>query len=159
MEKMALNKKGIRQLADDLIAHPKRYDQNTFGAINECGTVACLAGMCLWRKIGTRAYRKLVEDWREHNLDHDKCLEAAGAQLGVDASFSMLFGDIWGWPEDLQEVYNSSAPDGPVRAALMALQRFLPDGKIDLNPKAVHTRLPQLKALLGISRRKKPPHA
>jgi len=48
--------------------------------------------------------------------------------------------------------YESNGPTWRVIAALKALQRLLPDGTIDSNPKKVHTRLPQLAALLATAK-------
>lgn len=152
---MALNKKGIRQLADDLVANQKSYDQYWFGRITDCGTVSCLAGTCLARKLGTRKYRKLVKEWPDTWSGRGVCEKAGAEQLGLlsevpHPDLPMIFREIHFWPGDLQEQYESDGPRWRVIAALKALQRLLPNGDIDQNPEAVHTRLPQLTKLLKL---------
>ena len=151
--KTGLNKKGIRLLADDLVAHEKMYDQNTYGQRytnkNACQTFCCMAGLCKVRKIGLRAFNKLASDWHARNSGGSECAPAGKEQLGLeDIDFPQIFDDIYRWPRDLYQEYESNGPRWRVIAALKSLQRLLPDGTIDENPKAVHTRLPQLATLL-----------
>jgi hypothetical protein len=47
----------------------------------------------------------------------------------------------------VDEYRSASTAKERVIVALKALQRLLPDGSIDLNPKKVHTRIPLLKTL------------
>jgi hypothetical protein len=148
-----LNKAGIRLLADDLVKHAKRYDQNVFGRVDECGTVACLAGFCAIREVGTRRFTALVEGWNRQDEDgFYYCVPAGLKQLGL-TGYPAIFGDIPLWPQDLEDLYWSGRPFSAPIAALYALQRLLPDGSIDKNPKAVHTRLTQLKVMLEKQKR------
>lgn len=157
---MGLKKKGILQLADDLVAHKKMYDQEQFGKADACGTFACMAGMCLWRKIGPRKFNALAKQWHYASNGAEECKEAGYAQLGLGKPlyiFVDIFSDINYWPDDLADEYRSNGPQWRVIAALKALQRLLPDGSIDLDPTAVHTRIPQLKELLAAEKAKKKP--
>lgn len=145
---MGLNKKGIRLLAADLFKHKKLYDQNTEGTAYECGTVGCLAGFCLARKLGRREYVWQVK----HGFVSIEAHRSGQAALGLpklNTGRLQIFDFLYAWPQDLQDIYNSNGPRCRVIAALSALQRLLPDGTIDPNPKAVHTRLPELKKLLA----------
>jgi hypothetical protein len=81
-------------------------------------------------------------------IESSDCIEAGVEQLGLSLSYPQIFHAIGLWPEDLIDEYTSNGPRWRVIAALKALQRLLPDGSIDPNPKAVHTRLPQLNKLL-----------
>lgn len=148
-----LNKAGIRLLADDLVKHAKRYDQNVFGRVDECGTVACLAGFCKIREVGTRRFNALAKGWnRRIESGFHYCVPAGLKQLGL-ADFPAIFGCIPLWPQDLEDLYRSGRPFSAPIAALYALQRLLPDGSIDKNRKAVHTHLPQLKVMLEKQKR------
>lgn len=152
--KSGLNKKGIRLLADDLVAHQKRYNQDTRIAERTavCGTVCCQAGFCAARKIGTRKFNQWVKNGAdEGELD---VFAIAGEQLGVSGG-AEIFNFLWHWPQDLRNEYNYNGPRWRVIADLKALQRLLPDGSIDPDPKAIHTRLPQLKSLLAVAKKVK----
>jgi hypothetical protein len=85
---MALNREGIEQLKADLRANAKHYNQDKFGDIkNECGTEACLAGMCLMRTVGLDKFTKLVKHADEKETVHSKfvndCLQAGAEQIGL----------------------------------------------------------------------------
>lgn len=145
---MGLNKKGIRLLADDLVAHKKLYNQNVEGRPDPCGTVGCLAGFCLARKLGRREYIKRVES----SFIGVEAHQSGRDQLGLpepNIGRLQIFDFLWSWPQDLQDLYKSNGPRCRMIAALYALQRLREDGTIDPDPKAVHTRLPQLKKLLA----------
>lgn len=158
---MALNKKGILELAADLVAHKKRYDQGTFGMFRSseshdrelCGTFCCLAGFCYSAEIGAKKFNALVKA----DVDVERqSLRAGKKQLGLHKKFPVIFKGIDDyWPADLYEEYFENGAKGRVIVALKALQRLLPDGTIDQNPKAVHTRIPQLKELLASTKRTK----
>jgi hypothetical protein len=154
-----LSKAGILWLASELVAHQKKYYQNRFikyykkGADEEfCGTVCCLSGFCYLDEIGARKFNKLAKD----AIDIQTPAVAAGIKrLGLDFdigpsgwSCPVIFMGLADWPKDLQEEYYSNGPRWRVIAALKALQRLLPDGSIDSNPKAVHTKIPALAKLL-----------
>lgn len=152
---MGLNKKGIRLLADDLVANQKRYNQGTFGSKDECGTVCCLAGFCYAREIGYRKFSSLARKWSDPADGFDLCVPAGYAQLGIPSgrdprtkTLPSIFSGLWRWPDDLQDEYRSNGPRWRVIAALKALQRLLPDGSIDPDPNAVHTKLSQLTKML-----------
>jgi hypothetical protein len=148
---MGLNTRGIRRLADQLVANKKLYEQHTFGAKTECGTTCCLAGFCYLETIGSRKFNALV---KSEELNGDDCLKAGKKQLGIKASSSpVIFQGLGAWPVDLAEEYRQNGPRGRVIVALKALQRLRGNGNIDPNKKAVHTRLPQLKALLAKAER------
>lgn len=158
-----LNKRGIRLLADDLVAHKKRYCQNIFGGPKPllydetefCSTVACLAGFCYSAEIGTRQFNKMVKD--NKTFDIEKGSRAAGKkQLGLRVrTLPKIFMSIDNWPDDLAEEYYANGPKGRVVVALKGLQRLRLNGTIDPDPKKVHTRLPQLKALLATAKKAK----
>jgi len=156
---MGLSKKGINQLADDLVRNKKRYNQNRFGIIRtkskgfdkeECGTFCCLAGFCYLAKLGSlRLFQKEVKLGIEKF--ENNCKRAGRRQLGLskDADkFPQIFLSLSEWPDDLQDEYESNGPEHRVITALKALQRLRPDGTIDRDPAAVHTKLPQLEKLL-----------
>jgi hypothetical protein len=143
---MGLNTRGIRQLADQLVANKKLYEQGTFGVKTDCGTVCCLAGFCYLRKIGSRKFNALVT---KEELEGDDCVKAGKKQLGIKASSPVIFQGLGTWPADLEREYRQNGPRGRVIVALKALQRLRGNGNIDSNKEAVHTRLPQLKALLA----------
>jgi hypothetical protein len=144
---MGLNKKGILQLADDLVAHKKLYDQSRYGARNECGTVCCMAGFCKRREVGARTFGRMVAKWMFSWSGSDVCAPAGSKQLGVPQD-PQIFEPASEWPLDLSDIYFSNGANARVRAALLALQRLREDGSIDPDPNAVHTRIPQLKQLL-----------
>ncbi len=139
-----VRKVGIRLLADDLVANKKKYDQNTFGDVEDCGTVACLAGLCHMREIGVRKFNKLA---RYGEVDSFACITSGERQLGI-TNAKTIFNTISAWPSDLKDEYYENGPLGRVVVALKALQRLKPDGSIDRMRAAVHTRLPQLTKLL-----------
>jgi hypothetical protein len=151
-KKSTLNKAGIRLLADDLVAHKKMYDQDTYGDYeNECGTFCCLAGFCYRREIGARKFAQWAKD---KGKDTDLAEDAGRKQLGLKDDID-IFNPFECWPSDLVEEYESNGPTWRVIAALKALQRLRPDGSIDPNPKKIHTRIPQLKALLATAKKAK----
>ena len=162
-----LNKAGIRQLADDLVAHKKMYNQQTYGTKvsksddeEDCGTFACMAGICLWRQIGARKFNKLAAGWLHPSSGGPDCMPAGLKQLGIAVESYLgaapqLFEPVCEWPKDIRDEYESNGPTWRVIAALKALQRLRVDGTIDPNPKAVHTRLPQLTKLLKSAAAKK----
>jgi hypothetical protein len=147
-KRSTLNKAGIRQLADDLVANKKRYNQQTFGDKEDCGTVCCLAGFCSIRSVGLRKFNKWIDDESDPVIDP----RGDGAkQLGIPRNAD-LFDYVDSWPSDLGEEYRENGPRGRVIVALKALQRMREDGSIDPDPKKVHTKLPQLKELLASKR-------
>lgn len=142
-----LNRKGIMLLADDLVAHQKRYMQETWGKKTDCGTVCCLAGFCYLRKIGLRKF----ESELRFDLDDGAVRDAGCGQLGLRMiNFPQLFCPVDQWPSDLSDEYQSNGPRWRVIAALKALQRLRLNGTIDPNPEKIHTRLPQLAYLLSL---------
>lgn len=146
----APSRQGILSLADMLVHNMKKYDQNTFGSKESCGTIGCLAGFCYAEQIGTRKFNKLAaEDAVPGNL----CVEAGVKKLGLSSRDPVLFGGSSSWPLDLQEEY-ASVYDGyssketnrrKVIVALKALSRTRKNGTIG---KKVITKIPQLDALL-----------
>jgi hypothetical protein len=87
---MPLNREGIEQLKADLRANAKHYSQNSFGRIKpECGTEACMAGMCLIRKIGMDAFTQRTKEAMIDDRDGqftkfvNECLNAAADQIGL----------------------------------------------------------------------------
>lgn len=144
---MGLNKKGIRLLADDLVARQKMYDQSTEGGIEACGTVCCMAGLCYVRKVGLRAFSRMVKNGVIGMNVHRYSEKLLGLPV-PEYGFSNIFGYVCAWPADLRKEYESDGPRWRVIAALKALQRLLPDGSIDPDPNAVHTKLSQLTKML-----------
>ena len=155
--KSGLNRKGILLLADDLVAHKKMYDQDELSSVGECGTVCCLAGFCFRRKIGPRMFNKWAkeDDSGRHLYTANEAFDAGGEQLGVGWRGGNIFAGISNWPDDLENEYYENGPRGRVVVALKALQRLRSDGTIDPDPKKIHTRLPQLKALLATKKKAK----
>jgi hypothetical protein len=157
--KSRLNRKGILLLADDLVAHKKMYDQDDIGRKDECGTFCCLTGLCYLREIGLMKFNQLLV---RDEFDQDTCATSGHNQLGLKIRkdwsgviFPQIFQNIDMWPADIREEYESNGPTWRVIAALKALQRLRLNGSIDPDPKAVHTRLPQLKALLATAKKRK----
>lgn len=149
---MPLNRKGIMKLADALVNHQKKYDQNAFGKRTEdCGTVCCLAGFCYIEEIGTRAFNKEVKLANDYSIAGgetfaENCMDAGRRQLGIRDKWPQVFQELGEWPTDLYEQYQSNGPRAHVIAALMGLERLQVNGKIG---KKVRTKLPQLKAMLA----------
>lgn len=143
---MGLNREGILKLADDLLAHRAMYDQNVFGKRSACGTVCCLAGLCLLNEAGEERFggrrRRLTPPRTQSALD--KTCMAGARQLGIPADCTLFSGAI-SWPFDLADDYRcATTPDARVVVALKALQRLREDGSIDDDPNAVYTPIPQL---------------
>lgn len=144
-----LNRQGILQLADDLIADSSKYDQNYWGSHFEdqsaCGTVACLAGFCMSRAIGVTKFNELAKV--AFGVDGSAARGFGGAQLGIPRNAG-IFHQADLWPSDLYREYQmNSEAKSRVVVALKALQRLRDDGSIDVNPNAVHTFIPQLLVL------------
>lgn len=130
-----INKANVELLKADLRANARRYDQSTYGEVDdECGTVGCLAGFCLMRAVGDAAYGWLVKSG-----DIDEFARTAGEEfLGVGTSFKSIDRSIFDpgdwWPRDLAERY-AAAEDAQDRAAMVevacdALDRLQDDGTI-----------------------------
>lgn len=133
---MPLNKEGIETLKRDLRAEAARYDQSTFGSDRApkvtgeslCGTVCCMAGFCLQRRLGRAEFDRRVTSsitameraWRleeacqERSDFVDACLTAAVEQLGLEyAGFSFgglppVLAGMGGWPADLHKRYHDA---------------------------------------------------
>jgi len=155
-----LNVEGINQLADDLVRDDARYNQSYWGQdtkyVNDptpespffgtaCGTVACLAGFCMARKIGVTEFNKVAAIYP--GISGDSARFYGAQQLGIPFE-AVIFNNIGDWPSDLRQEYRNAKPRGRVLVALKALQRLRPDGSIDPDPDVVHTPLKQLNALL-----------
>lgn len=146
---VALNKKGILALAANLVAHKKRYNQNSFGRPDEvCGTVCCLAGFCYSAEIGAQKFNLLAKRYK-YNLLERGSLRAGRKQLGLRPRSPEIFGNLVSWPNDLNKEYYANGPSGRVVVALKALSRLRPNGTIDPDPEAVHTKIPALAKLLA----------
>ena len=146
---MALNKRGICELATMLVNSREMYNQNTFGSKHPCGTVCCMAGLCYVKQVGIEAFNTLLSE-KNGNIS-DECLEAGIKLLGIesDSDFPLLFGMPGVWSGDLRdEYYQAETGRDRVIVALKALQRLQEDGSIDPNPNAIHTHIPQLQKLL-----------
>ena len=159
-KKPSLNRKGILLLADDLIANAKKYDQDTFGEIEECGTVRCMAGQCYLREIGARSFNSAVKGHSrnfEASTFSEDCVSSGTKQLGIKIPKSFgedynpdIFSPAFCWPADLSEEYEKAErPIERVIVALKALSRTKNDGSIGKNPKRIYNEIPQLKELLN----------
>jgi hypothetical protein len=147
-----LNRAGIRALAADLVAHHEKYDQGYYGMYNaSCGTVACMAGFCLQKKIGVTKFNKLVSNGTLFSRD---AIEAGIEQLfknyaNDQGGSPVIFAFSSSWPTDLAIAYSlAGTPKAKVIVALKALSRLKPNGYIDSDPKAIHTPLSVLTKLL-----------
>ena len=161
-KKTKLNTAGILHMADMLVANIKQYDQEYFGQYNEaCGTTCCLAGMAYASEIGTGKFNRLAKTYYH---GHSKYVEKVAnpsilsglnllglPEVKEDAPFDeslkipQIFDKPRWWPEDLRQDYNAATTQKQrVVVALRALSRLLPDGKIDEDPKAIHTEIPYL---------------
>lgn len=117
---MPLNLDGIAQLKADLRANARHYNQQKFGIVTpECGTEACMAGMCRMREIGLEAFTKSIKP-----LDHEDfsdfvsdCVAAGAAQLGLtllspedygEGEIPPIFEAYHQWPEDLAEAFGDA---------------------------------------------------
>lgn len=152
------DKTGILQLADDLVAHQKAYNHDFYGRVTDCGTFACMAGLCLWRQVGTKAFKKVAKTWFYQNSGIVECKSTGISQLGLvvtgDDELPMIFQTLDNWPADLRKEYESNGPTWRVIAAQKALQRMNRFGEISVDPKKVYTRIPQLKVLLDKANKK-----
>lgn len=158
--KTKLNTAGILHMADMLVANIKQYDQEYFGQYNEaCGTTCCLAGMAYASEIGTGKFNRLAKTYYGHSKYVEKVanpsilsgLNLLGLpEVKEDAPFEglkvpQIFDKPRWWPEDLRQDYNAATTQKQrVVVALRALSRLLPDGRIDEDPKAIHTEIPYL---------------
>lgn len=117
---MTLNLDGIAQLKADLRANAKHYNQQNFGVVTpECGTEACMAGMCLMRQIGLDAFTKSIKTMKDAGFHGftSACIAAGADQIGI----TLLEPDEYGrgevppifevqtsWPEDLKDSYTDA---------------------------------------------------
>lgn len=160
-----LNREGIELLKSDLRADAIHYDQRSFGSVTApCGTVACIAGMCLRRAIGhdqfTARIRQLTETtgngWGDFVAD---CLAAAIEQIGItvlprrqydriavdshleSGGLPPIFCAPYYWPPDLRKRYNMAAKihdhAATVEVACAALDRMNEYGVLSLLPDAL----------------------
>lgn len=136
---MPVNKKAIEQLKADLRRYARRYDQSTFGATDpECGTVMCMAGFCLWRKIGGKKFSETVR--KATFLSHAyrefiKEAKVAGREaLGLTRAEPLIFQSTERWPIDLRTRYLAARLEGDHRAmvevACDGLDRLNENGSI-----------------------------
>lgn len=111
---MALKRDGIEQLKADLRANARHYNQGRFGVVTpECWTEACMAGMCLMRRIGIDAFTQRVIHSPVGGIGRfiDDCLLAAAEQLGLElptddlSELPLIFADSSYWPDDLRYRY------------------------------------------------------
>lgn len=162
--KKGLNKAAIRSLASNIYAQAKKYRQNTLTSREACGTTCCMAGFCKAEEIGTKEFNKLakkfyLDDRTQESIDfYDSCMEAGVKTLGIKSSNTTpnIFETTWSWPTDLrQEYFDAKTNKGKAIVAIKALSRMNPDGSIDDNPKAVHTRIPELSNYLRAKKGKK----
>jgi hypothetical protein len=142
---MALNKEGIAQLKFDLRANAERYNQYTFGRETDCGTVCCMAGLCLRRQVGEETFKRDVQyalaNYGRHMFGQT-CVAAAAKQLGVSllherdyvARVPTIFANVCFWPSDLGYAYVQALARGDQQAvaevACMALDRMTEHGFI-----------------------------
>jgi hypothetical protein len=143
---MALNQEGIAQLKFDLRANAERYNQDTFGMDTDCGTVCCMAGLCLRRQVGDEEFKRDVQD--ASVVHHERyrlgqaCVAAAAKQLGVallheweyGVGLPPIFANVVLWPSDLGYAYVQALARGDQQAmaevACMALDRMDEHGLI-----------------------------
>jgi hypothetical protein len=156
---MALNKEGIAQLKFDLRANAERYNQDTFGRESkDCGTVCCMAGLCLRRQMGDEEFKyglqRVFTNGSYYKFGR-VCIQAAAKQLGMvllsEKEYSMLmyrreglhgttstmpaiFSSVDYWPRDLRHMYGWAYCKGDRQAvaevACMALDRMDVNGFI-----------------------------
>lgn len=115
---MPLNLEGIAQLKADLRANAKHYNQQNFGIVTpECGTEACMAGMCRMREVGLEAFTKSVRPVEHEGFNDfvEECVTAGVAQLGIEnlkdydgAETPPIFESYHAWPTDLLEAYQEA---------------------------------------------------
>ena len=153
---MLINEEGKQLLIHDLLETLNstglpRYDQTDFG-YKSCGAAACMAGLCLWRKIGremwhmtafsletmaTYLYVPNEDILRERTFFMEDALEAGVEQLGIKRSLDntpMIFNGINSWPMDLYLRYLKAEEEGDpekmVTTAIDALNRCNEFGEI-----------------------------
>lgn len=118
---MPLSAEGIAQLKADLRANAKHYNQEKFGVVTpECGTEACMAGMCRMREIGLEAFTKSIEPQFSEGFEGfvADCVAAGVAQLGItlldpedydEGELPPIFEGYHQWPEDLSGAFGDAA--------------------------------------------------
>ena len=130
-----MNQDGINTLAADLLATLEStshltYDQDEFGTEAECGTVCCMAGLCLIRKVGRAASSGVISVF----WGSASSLEAGVEQLGLVTNVlsPIIFSGASNWPKDLSRRYYAAANSRleRVNVALDALARLNEDGSI-----------------------------
>ena len=57
---MPVNRKNIEAIKEAIRKHVDRYNQDSFGQVNECGTTMCIAGFCRVKEVGLRQFKKEV---------------------------------------------------------------------------------------------------
>jgi hypothetical protein len=142
---MTLNKEGIAQLKFDLRANAEHYNQTTFGMDTDCGTVCCMAGLCLRRQVGEETFKSWLQDASVHHERYrfgQTCVAAAAKQLGVAllheweyaVAVPTIFANVVYWPSDLGDMYVQAHDRGDQQAmaevACMALDRMDEHGLI-----------------------------
>jgi hypothetical protein len=143
---MTLNLEGIAQLKFDLRANAEHYNQDTFGEETDCGTVCCMAGLCLRRQVGEETFKSLQDASVVHYERYrfgQTCVAAAAKQLGVAllheweygaGGLPPIFANVVFWPSDLGDMYVQAHARGDQQAmaevACMALDRMDDHGLI-----------------------------
>jgi hypothetical protein len=147
---MGLNTKGILKLAEGLVIHSEMYDQNVYGKRDTCGTVCCLAGLCLLNQVGWEEFSNLLipdASGKEWELTPLAAVQAGARQLGV-WEHAQIFSGAFSWPADLQDEYTlAQTHEDRARVALKALRRLRESGYIDPDPDAIHTPIPSFEEL------------
>jgi hypothetical protein len=154
---------GISLLANDLIEYSANYNQFKFGAITDCHTECCMAGLCYIRKFNKtgRGLDLLTKRIEKNTYLVTDALAYGKSQLRLSESrtlgiLPLIFASALHWPADLYSLYLS---EDRVLSALYALQRMLPDGSISYQPNEVLNPLPQIKRYKANLDRRKRYHA
>lgn len=136
-KRKGLLKSGIDKLEKVMLANAKRYNQDTFGNVSECGTEQCGAGFCYLMEVGQAQFNN--EARRHTNAFQNHCLEAGKRRLGIrNKSFPAVFSFSFSisWPDDLSEGFKKArGPKARVRFYINMLRtRANADGSLREKP-------------------------
>jgi hypothetical protein len=131
-----LSKRGIDKLEKIMLANAKRYDQDVFADVAECGTMMCAAGFCRLMAVGNEQFTKEVvcHTKRFSKRFTSRCIADGRRILGLKTRnmLPVLFDYPSRWPNDLHDRFTAlKTPTARVRFYIKMLRtRVNDDGSI-----------------------------
>lgn len=109
-----MNVKLLKQVRDEIVAHPENYYQGSF-----CGTQHCIAGYAVaiasprvWREAEGRRTGLISEEAQ-------RVLQLTGDQA------LRLFSPIWDWLPEKLRLYRHQSPETRARRAVARIDHFI----------------------------------